>query len=168
MTIAKSPPFNALAVLGLAREDIDERFPIQEVSTGVPVLVVPLKTAEALRECRVSRDRYFTLIEDMESKLILVFAPETRRPENDLSVRVFADYYGVPEDPATGAANGCLAGYLVNHRFFGEPRIDVRVEQGHEINRTSLLHLRAQDQGDRIDVFVGGKVIMVAEGTLTT
>jgi len=37
--------------------------------------------------------------------------------ENDLNVRVFAEYYGVTEDPATGSANGCLAGYLVNHNY---------------------------------------------------
>ncbi|MGE5541916.1 MAG: PhzF family phenazine biosynthesis protein, partial [Bacillota bacterium] len=87
-------------------------------------------------------------------------------PENRLNVRVFAEYEGVPEDPATGSANGCLAGYLVKHRYFGENRVDVRVEQGYEIGRPSLLLLKAEERGESIDVFVGGKVVMVARGEL--
>ena len=59
-------------------------------------------------------------------------------------MRVFVDYFGVPEDPATGSGNGCLAGYLVKHRYFGKERIDIRSEQGYEIGRPSLLLLRAR------------------------
>jgi len=81
-----------------------------------------------------------------------------------LNVRVFADYYGVAEDPPTGSANGCLAGYLVEYRYFGKDRLDIRVEQGYEIGRPSLLFLRAEAKGEEIDVFVGGKVMMVARG----
>ena len=55
----------------------------------------------------------------IEAKGILVFSSGTYHPENHLNVRFFAHYYGVPEDPATGSANGCLAGYLVKHRYFG-------------------------------------------------
>jgi trans-2,3-dihydro-3-hydroxyanthranilate isomerase len=77
---------------------------------------------------------------------------------------VFADYLGVPEDPATGSANGCLAGYLVKYLYFGEAQINLRVEQGSEIGRPSLLLLKAQRNQVEIEVFVGGKVIMVARG----
>jgi trans-2,3-dihydro-3-hydroxyanthranilate isomerase len=79
---------------------------------------------------------------------------------------MFADYVGVPEDPATGSANCCLAAYLVKHRYFGTDRIDVRVEQGHEIGRPSLLYLKAEEQEVTINVRVGGKVAMVAKGDL--
>lgn len=82
-----------------------------------------------------------------------------------ITARMFADYLGVPEDPATGSANGCLAGYLVKYRYFGEDPIDLRVEQGYEIDRPSLLLLKAhQEAGDDIAVFVGGSVQMVAQG----
>ncbi len=81
-----------------------------------------------------------------------------------MNVRFFADYYGVPEDPATGSANGCLAGYLVKNRYFGEDKIDIRVEQGYEIGRPSLLFLRAEEIEGKIDVYVGGKVMMIAKG----
>lgn len=150
--------------LGLDESEVDGRFPVEQVSTGLPFVIVPLKTLDSLKRIQVDRDRYLDLIEGRWAKAILAFCPETYKRQNDLSVRVFADYYGVPEDPATGSANGCLAGYLVKHRYFGETRINVRVEQGYEIGRPALLFLQAEDDQGQIDVSVGGKVIKVAEG----
>lgn len=154
------------SVLSLDESDIDDRFAVQEVSTGLPVIVVPLKSLDAAKRAKVQRDEYFELIAETQAKVMLVFCPETYAPENDLNVRVFCDYFGIPEDPATGSANGCLAGYLVKHRYFGNDRIDIRVEQGYEIERPSLLYLKAGRNRGQIDVSVGGKVVMVAEGRL--
>lgn len=153
-------------VLGINESDIDERFPIQEVSTGVFFVIVPLKTLDAVKRSRAVRDKYFKLVENLQAKAILVFCPETYNKKNDLNARMFCDYYGIAEDPATGSANGCLAGYLAKYRYFGSNQIDIRVEQGYEIGRPSLLYLRAKDKGGKIDVSVGGKVVMVAKGEL--
>jgi trans-2,3-dihydro-3-hydroxyanthranilate isomerase len=152
-------------VLGLGNADLDERFPIREVSTGLPCIVTPLKNLEVLKRCRVNIDAYYDLISTTQAKAILVFSPEPY-DKADLSARFFADYYGVPEDPATGSANGCLAAYLVEHRYFGTDSVGIRVEQGYEIGRPSLLYLRAEKREDEITVFVGGKVRMVARGEL--
>ena len=153
-------------VLGLKNGSIDRRYPILEVSTGLPFIIVPLTSREALQQAQINRDAYFELIRGAHAKAILIFSPETEDPNNDLSVRVFADYYGVPEDPATGSANGCLAGYLARHHYFGQNSIDVRVEQGNEVGRPSLLFLHAHTNADGINVRVGGHVIMVAKGEL--
>lgn len=153
-------------VLGLNTREMDDRFPIQEVSTGLPFIIIPLKTLDALKQVKLIKHKYFELIKDTQSKAILIFCPQTYDQENDLNVRVFADYYGVPEDPATGSANGCLAGYLVKYRYFGKGQIDIRVEQGYEIGRSSLIYLRAKDKGDKTDVYVGGKVKMIVKGEL--
>lgn len=153
-------------VLGIDKIDIDDRFPIQEVSTGVFFVIVPLKTLDAVKRSRAVRDKYFKLVENLQAKAILVFCPETYNKKIDLNARMFCDYYGISEDPATGSANGCLAGYLAKYRYFGSNQIDVRVEQGYEIGRPSLLYLKAQDNNGKIDVSVGGKVVMVAKGEL--
>ena len=79
-------------------------------------------------------------------------------------MRVFVDYYGVPEDPATGSGNGCLAGYLVNTAYFGRDSIDIRSEQGYEIGRPSLLFLKAGQNGALIYISVGGKSVDIAQG----
>ena len=154
------------AVLGLEAVELDERFPIQEVSTGLPFFIVPLKNLAALQKAKVDQERYFDLIRDTVAKGILVFCPEAHEPRNNISVRVFVDYFGVPEDPATGSANGCLAGYLVQHRYFGGETIDIRSEQGYEIGRPSLLLLKAAQRGADIDIFVGGQSVLVAQGEL--
>lgn len=151
-------------ILNIQPSEIDADFPIQEISTGVPFIIVPLKSQATLKRIRVNKDKYFELINNTQAKSILVFCPETYNPENNLSVRVFADYLGVPEDPATGSANGCLAGYLVEYSYFGEESINLRVEQGYEIGRPSLLLLKAEKKDGEIEVFVGGKVIMIAKG----
>lgn len=153
-------------VLNLNETEMDERFPVQEVSTGVPTIIVPLRSLDALKQARIDRDKYFSLVENTEGKGILIFCHEARSSENDMSVRFFADYFGVPEDPATGSANGSLAGYLVKHRYFEKDQIDIRVEQGYEIGRPSLLLLRAGERKGSIEVNVGGRVVMVAEGKL--
>jgi trans-2,3-dihydro-3-hydroxyanthranilate isomerase len=151
-------------ILGIETEAIDDRFPIETVSTGLPFIIVPLRKLETVKMCSVVKDRYFQLIKDTEAKAILVFNPETYNAENNLNVRVFVDYFGIPEDPATGSANGCLAAYLVKHRYFDTENLDVRVEQGYEVGRPSLLYLNADVRGGTINVSVGGKVIPIVKG----
>ncbi len=157
-------PEKLARILGIDLTDIDNRFPIQEVSTGLPFFIVPLKNIAALKKTKLEKDKYFTLIKDTEAKGVLIFCPETHKPENDISVRVFVDYYGIPEDPATGSGNGCLAGYLVKYRYFGKNSIDIRSEQGYEIGRPSLLLLKAEKSGENITISIGGKSIIVAQG----
>lgn len=152
------------SVLGLDESEIDERFPVEEVSTGAPSIIAPLKSLEAVKRTEINKDKYFALIENTEAKTILIFCPETYKTENDLNVRFFAEALGVIEDPATGSANGCLAGYLVKNLYFGKDQIDLRAEQGYEIGRPSLLFLKAREKEGKIEVLVGGKVFMVAEG----
>ena len=159
-------PDEIIPSLTARREDIDDRYPIQHVSVGVDFVFVPLKTLDAVKRAGVVKDKFFDWVKDKQAKTIFVFCPETYNPENHMNVRFFADYFGVPEDPATGSANACLAAYLVKHRYFGSSRIDIRVEQGYEIGRPSLLYLRAEDKGQHIDVSVGGKVMMIAKGEL--
>ena len=151
-------------VLSLKESDFDARFPIEESSTGTGALIIPLKTLAAVKKAMIHRSNFFAFIREVPSKVPLLFCAETEDKDNQLHVRVFADYYGIPEDPATGSANGCLAGWLVKNRYFGKDSIDIRVEQGIEISRPSLLHLRAAQKGDIIEVHVGGKVIPIAEG----
>ena len=145
-------------VLHIDKENIDDRFPIQEVSTGLPVIIVPLKSLEAVKKVRINKEKYFELIEHTDAKAIMVFSPEAYHSENDVNVRDFADYYGIPEDAATGSANGCLASYLVKYQYFKKSEINLRVEQGYEIERPSLLFLRADEVDGKINVYVGGKV----------
>jgi trans-2,3-dihydro-3-hydroxyanthranilate isomerase len=149
-------------LLNLTVEECDRAFPIQDVSTGVPFLIIPLTTLAALQRIRVDVDRLAALLAPYPAQQILAFCPQTRHPANHLSVRVFAHALGIPEDPATGSANGCLAAYLAHYRYFGQPTLNIRVEQGYEIDRPSLLLLQADATTQAVTI--GGRVIPIAQG----
>lgn len=168
-----SPEFNHIydwqllaPVLNLEPSDFDINYPIQEVSTGIPFIIVPLKTQSALKQAKVNIEHYSEFIQTTIAKEIFIFCPETHNPNNHLCARMFAPALGITEDPATGSANGCLAGYLSHYNYFGSDVVNIRVEQGYEIDRPSLLLLKAEKTGDLIQVEVGGNVIKVAEGIL--
>ena len=120
-----------------------------------------------MKKIKVHRAKYFDLVDDLSAKIILAFCPEVYSDDQDLSVRVFVDDFGIPEDPATGSGNGCLAGYIVKHRYFDKKQITIQTGQGYEINRPSKIYLNAIENDNGIDVFVGGKVIKIAEGFLS-
>lgn len=150
--------------LNLDESDLDARFPVQDVSTGVPFLIVPLKGLDAIRRAKLDSDKYLEFAKKTESNIVLVFSPETYRSENDLNVRVLIPSSGIAEDAATGSGNGCLAAYLVHYQYMQGERIDLRVEQGYEMGRKSLLLLRAGPGPSGIEVNVGGMVHFIAEG----
>lgn len=152
-------------ILSLGREDVDSRYPIQEVSTGLPFIIIPLRNLAAVKRAYVTRQGGAELLKETKAGL-LIFCSETYHPRNDLNVRVFVDAVGIPEDPATGSGNGCLAGYLSKYKYFGNEIINVRVEQGHEINRPSLLLLKTCKEKQGTSIHVGGKVVLIASGTL--
>jgi trans-2,3-dihydro-3-hydroxyanthranilate isomerase len=160
------PPEPLAELLGLAADEIDTRVPIEEVSLGVPFTIIPLKALASLRRAQFSRERHARLRYREFADCLFLMCPETYSPANQLNVRLFADLYGVPEDPATGSANACLAAYLLKHKYLPGEQIDIRVEQGHEIGRPSLLRVRAEMQAGGPSISVGGRVIMTARGEL--
>ena len=151
-------------VLSLNEDDIDSRWPIEQVSTGLPHIIVPLKSLDALKRTNVMAEFYWKLVNQSWAKIILVFCPEGYTEQHDLGVRVFPIWYGITEDPATGSGNGCLAAFLVKHRYFQSDSIDIVVGQGYEIGRPSFLSLRARQGDGHIGVIVGGRVLPIAEG----
>lgn len=154
-------------ILNIDKSEVDTRYPIQSVSTGLGTIIVPLKSLAAVKKARCNVPEYFRQFPSInQAELIDLFSPETYNPDNHLNVRVFCDCHGTPEDPATGSGNGCLAGWLVRYQYFGKDSLDIRIEQGYEIGRPSLLFLKAAANGEKIDVNVGGRAIMLVRGEL--
>lgn len=159
-------PAQVAPVLNLDESDFDTRFPIQEVSTGLEFLLVPLRGMDAVRRAHTNLDQLKKLIAPLAAKMIFLFSAETYETENQINARMFGDEFGVTEDPATGSANGCLAAYLVKYRYFGSNEINLRVEQGYQIKRPSILLLSASERDGVYDINVGGKVFLVLRGEL--
>lgn len=151
-------------LLSLSKEDIDDRFPVAEVSTGLPFAIIPLRSMEALKKSKINHAILPSYIHTAWAKGIMVFCPEGYQPAQDLASRVFVDYYGIPEDPATGSATGCLAAYLVKYGIFGQGQLRMTIGQGYEIGRPSELFIDACKVNDEYELNVGGRVFEVASG----
>jgi trans-2,3-dihydro-3-hydroxyanthranilate isomerase len=157
-------PKEAAAILGLEKNDIDDQWPVEEVSTGLPFVIIPLRSLQALKRIRVDLEALRSLISGGASSIPLAFSPGGQEGQ-DFSVRVFPVLEGISEDPATGSGNGCLAAYLVKNSYGGSPSVESRVGQGYEIGRPSTLYLKAGRTDGEIIVNVGGRISEVASGS---
>ena len=159
--------------LGLPVEAILETgLPVQLVSTGVPQMMVPIRSLVEVQSLDAGQLNVAALgraCRAIGSDCVHVFAREVEQPGSTVHVRMFAPLLGVPEDPATGSANGALGAYLVHHGAvpLDEPTTHIIVEQGSEMGRPSTLYVSV-DAVDRevTAVRVGGRVVPVAEGVV--
>lgn len=119
---------NVAAILNIQETDIDKRYPVQSVSTGIEFLIVPLTSLAAIKSASTNLTEYKKYFKNSNELPVFIFSPETYEPDNQYNCRMFADTFGVPEDAATGSANGCFAAYLSKYRIDGKESIDVKVE----------------------------------------
>ena len=132
-------------------------------SCGVPFLVVPLLSVDALARSRPNLDEWKSLAGFASSKIYAV-APVD---ESNWRVRMFAPDIGVPEDAATGSAAAAFAGWLAKRKPNGDGTTRVTLHQGHEMGRPSELALAFDERDGKITtVRVGGFSVMVTDGTL--
>lgn len=151
-------------ILGISPDELEPDYPVQEISTGLPSIIVPLRSLEAVQSCRINHIAYERFLAEFFRANLLVFCRETVHEDNALHVRVFCEDSGFPEDAATGSANGNLAGYLLKYEVLGSSRLQYRVEQGYMIGRPSLIHVNAETIAGQFAISVGGLVHQVARG----
>jgi len=165
----KDPEFGArhdreavVRASGLRDGDIDPSLPIQTVSTGVPFTIVPLRGLENMKTLHVDPNSA-DYLERTGGKFFYFVTRQTVEPEARLHARMLF-YNG--EDPATGAAAGCAAAWMVAHGV-AQPDERVLVEQGVEMHRPSRMFVRAARKDDRVvNVRVGGNVVETVRGEI--
>jgi len=154
----------AAELLSLPEEAISDDLPVQMVSTGLPHFIIPLNGLDWLKKSRINPEAYNEVIEMTGIKNILPYTEEPYEPEQDIAVRMFAPGIGIPEDPATGSGNGCLAAYLLHNTYKNRDRYKFTVGQGSEIGRPSVLYLEAKRSGAGYDILLGGNAVEIASG----
>jgi trans-2,3-dihydro-3-hydroxyanthranilate isomerase len=152
------------SVLSLNKDDIDTELPIQIVSTGLPFILVPLKNLDALKRATLDLSRVRELLKGSTTKEIMVFTRGTYDNSHQLAARVFVPEFGIPEDAATGSANGCLSAYLLKYNVLEKNAINLVVAQGYEMNRPSKIYHRSSLEKNKFNINIGGKVVPIAEG----
>lgn len=152
--------------LGISTDDIESRTPVQQITSGTSAVIVPLRRLEGLRRSRLDLAAFAPLANDGFPPLVYLFCCETHHPGNDLCARFFFDAHGVREDPATGNGAAFLGAYLLEHRLLQAADLSLRIEQGYEIRRPSLVKLRARMVGRTREIYVGGNIIPIVQGDL--
>jgi len=152
------------AALGLAEEAIRSTgLPVQRVSCGVPVMIVPVAT-------RADVDRASPDPRLMKPHPVFYLYTTDRTSAQDpatVYTRMFAPELGIYEDPATGSASGPLGCYLVHHGVVAPEKARALLNlQGRKLGRPSWLHISIESANGAISrVRVGGESVFVAEGS---
>ena len=80
---------------------------------------------------------------------------------------MFAPLQGIPEDPATGSANVALVGFLASLRPEPDLKLNLRIAQGVDMGRPSLLEAAAEKQAGQITgMWIGGRCVEMMRGQL--
>ncbi len=158
-------PARAAACLSLAVADLrTDALPPRVASVGLPFLFVELATRDALRRARPDRAAYDALLPLDGATAVYAYTQDAE--EFDVQSRMFTPR--MTEDPATGSAAAALAALLAAllADVQGADVLALRVAQGLEMGRPSILLARAQRKGGALMGFVGGGCVAVMDETL--
>ena len=135
-------PEMAASLLTLKESDI-AAVPVA-VSTGVPYLIVPLASVDALKRAKldIGVNRETARITGAEGVLPYVVY------KDGLKCRMFGPLMGVPEDPATGSAAGPLACYVVQNGIMQPENVStVQIDILQGVGKSGPSMLRAVVRG---------------------
>jgi trans-2,3-dihydro-3-hydroxyanthranilate isomerase len=166
------PPPPAAARLA-AMLSLDERdlagpdMPPQAISCGLPYLLIPLASRDAVARARLRIDLWEQTLRGYWTDDIFFFALDPELEGSDVRARMFAPGFGVTEDPATGSAAVALGGYLAARNPRHDGTLRWVVEQGFEMGRPSILEVEVDKRGGAVTgVRVGGSTVLVCEGQM--
>ncbi len=158
------------SALGVGAESIfHKEFPMSKVSTGLPTLLVPMRSMDALERVAPRQDELMHLFGELEVAAAAVYAWGGFEEGSTLHARCFLPSPGFHEDPASGMPSGALASYLVEHDLIPKEKAgQVVIEQGHFIGRPSKVHVRVEKRGSSVvKVEVGGAVRQSVRGRMS-
>jgi trans-2,3-dihydro-3-hydroxyanthranilate isomerase len=154
----------AARLLSLPIEQLLEA-PPQILDAGNPTLFVALRDCDAVDRASLDSAAW-TSFKVLHAAPMCVFAFAPTR--DGAYSRMFAPDYGIAEDPATGSSTGPLAWFMLRHGL--APSASSRrfqSEQGTQMGRRSILHVKVNGNDVSDGIAVGGHVIPVIDGVLT-
>lgn len=156
--------------LSLKETDFDpERMPVQLVSTGLPWLIVPVRTRKAVERAAGNASVFSEAVSRLPKGVVDMYVTclDPLAKGSTTHSRGFSLVAkNISEDPATGSASGCLGAYLVHHGLVPRKRsVKIVNEQGYEIERPSRIEIEVVSDGGMIEqVMVGGSVVHMMDG----
>lgn len=147
---------DVLSSLSLTAADLDPRALPSRVDTGNGSLQIGVRNDTLLRNLTPDQDAIGKISEALDIVGFYVFTTDAAATPHDAAARMFAPYYGIPEESATGMMAGALAGYL--HDRFGIRKADFVIEQGGYMTppSPSLLNVELDLRDGRIHSLMAG------------
>jgi len=160
----------AAACLSLAASEVNtDRHPPQIISVGLPFLAVELASRDALRRARPDAASFAETFPRDDSDSIYLYTRDLPGDEKpcDLQARMFhPGASGLSEDPATGSATAAATALLADLDPIKDGELKLRIGQGVDMGRPSLLLTRVRKQGGAVaSIHVGGNCAPMMEGT---
>jgi trans-2,3-dihydro-3-hydroxyanthranilate isomerase len=160
----------AAVCLSLRAEDVRvDRHSPQIVSVGLPFLAVELGTRETLRQARPDAAAFAQAFPCDGCDAVYLYTSDVPAGEQpcDLQARMFhPGSSGLSEDPATGSATAAAAALLADLAGERDAEKSLRIGQGVDLGRPSLLLTRVRKQnGVVVSSHVGGRCVPMLEGT---
>ncbi len=146
-----------------------DKFPISRASTGLPCLLVPMRSIDAIGKLEPKREELAALSRELEIAGIYVFTWNVLRQESTVHARFFSPQPGTLEDAASGLPAGALGAYIVENEFIPSEKFgSIVIEQGHWMGRPSKLFVRVEKRGPAIQkVEVGGSAVTSLRGRIS-
>lgn len=158
------------SALGIGVDSLfHDEFPISRASTGLPCLLVPVRSLDIIGRVEPKREELYSLSRELDVAGIVVYSWGVFSEDSTVHARCFLPSPGVLEDPASGLPAGALGAYLVENEFISKDKFEhIVVEQGDWIGRPARIHVRVEKRGPTIrKVEVGGSAKVAFRAKLT-
>jgi trans-2,3-dihydro-3-hydroxyanthranilate isomerase len=167
--LTQSGADQAAACISLTSGDIiSSRHPPQIVSVGLPFLVAEVASRDALRRAKPDTGAFAQTFPQNGCDAVYFYTRDVPPSEAcDLQARMFhPGSSGLSEDPATGSATVAAAALLADLANEPDGEIKLRIGQGVDMGRPSLLLTRVVKRDGAIaSAHVGGRCVQMMEGT---
>lgn len=151
------------ASLNLLPADVSPELAPAIVNTGNRYLIVVVKSVEVLKVVKPDLEQIASISEKFGLIGYYVYTPVAGETIQ-ATTRMFAPFYGIPEEAATGMAAGPLACFL--HDIVGQKQARYLIEQGSFMAQPSrsLLEVYLETNNNKIQkLFVGGDAYVSSE-----
>jgi trans-2,3-dihydro-3-hydroxyanthranilate isomerase len=164
---AHTAPDLVAAACSLPVADIETRnHPPLAASCGAAFIFAELTSRAALASAQPRADVFTQHLprDGVTGIHLYVQAPDG---SVDIQTRMFAPLHGIPEDPATGAANVALIGLLAHLRPETDLSLAKTIGQGFDMGRPSILVASAEKKAGRVTAtYIGGHCVAMMSGTI--
>lgn len=151
-----------LPIFGLSSADLLSNYPIQTVSTGTPMLMIPLKDTSVLKRVQFDAMGFSNYRANTDFFSAHLFALDNN---GETSARHFCPPPDVMEDPFTGSATGAMGCYLWKYGIIKHPEFTAR--QGMHLHRPGEAGVKVLGSREGISgVEVSGYAVMCVHGEL--